>query len=60
VADTEAAGRPHCDVCGVDMWLTWVGDGAAGHSYVFECKVCGKQVTLSADHGAAPEIEDRL
>lgn len=60
--DTEAAGRPHCDACGVDMWLTRIanGNGAAGPSYVFECKVCGKQATLSADHAAAPRLEDRL
>lgn len=60
--DTEAAGRPHCDACGVDMWLTHVldGDGASGNSYVFECKVCGAHVTLSAADNAAPGIEDRL
>ena len=60
--DTEAAGRPHCDACGVDMWLTRVldGNGAASPSYLFECKVCGTQVTLSADHGAAPGLEERL
>jgi len=46
----------------VDMWLTHVldGDGASGNSYVFECKVCGAQVTLSAADNAAPGIEDRL
>ncbi len=60
--DLEAAGRPHCDACGLDMWLTRVleGDGAACHSYIFECKVCGAQTTLSADHRAAPRLEDRL
>jgi hypothetical protein len=62
VPDTEAAGRPHCDACGVDMWLTRVldGTGATGNSYVFECKVCGAQVTLSAPQGGAPGLEDRL
>ena len=60
--DLEAAGRPRCDACGVDMWLTHVldGAGAAGQSYVFECKVCGAQVTLSGGHGDAPGLEDRL
>jgi len=62
VPDTEMERRPHCAACGVDMWLTRVldGAGASGHSYVFECKVCGAQVTLSADIGAAPGLEDRL
>jgi hypothetical protein len=44
------------------MWLTRVlgGAGSCEHSYVFECKVCGAQVTLSAADGAAPGLEERL
>jgi hypothetical protein len=42
------------------MWLTRVLDGAgpSAHSYVFECKVCGAQVTLSAVDNAAAGVED--
>ena len=62
MTDPEAEVRPHCAACRVDMWLTRVLDGVgpSGQSYVFECKVCGAQVTLPADHGAGPGLGDRL
>jgi hypothetical protein len=55
-------GRPHCSACDVDMWLTHVLDGAgsADSSYVFECKVCGAQETLSSAPGGMPGLEERL
>jgi hypothetical protein len=62
VADIGTETRPHCEACGVDMWLARVldGSGASGASYVFECKACGAQATLSAGHNVGPGIEDRL
>jgi hypothetical protein len=43
------------------MWLTRVLDGAGtGKSYIFECKACGAQVTLSAPPDGASGLEDDL
>ena len=59
---TIAGGRPHCRSCGVDMWLTRVvgSDGTGAGAYVFECKVCGAQTTLSAAEARESGIADRI
>ena len=58
----NADGRPHCRACGVDMWLTRVvgGNGTSAGTYVFECKVCGAQTTLSAAEARDSGIADRI
>ena len=59
--EPDAIARPHCDRCGVDMWLTRVGDGPiGGHSYLFECKACGARTFISAAQGDTARVEDRL
>jgi hypothetical protein len=44
------------------MWLTRVvgSDGTGAGSYVFECKVCGAQTTLSAAEARESGIADRI
>lgn len=43
------------------MWLTRiVRKGDASSSYVFECKVCGAETTLSASEAGRHSVEERL
>jgi len=58
--ETGTTSRPHCGVCGVDMWLTRVGADAAQEAYQFECKVCGAQQVVLADAGTKDSVEDGL
>jgi hypothetical protein len=43
------------------MWLVRVlGNGGMAASYVFECKVCGAETTLSAVEARRCGIDERL
>jgi len=58
--ESGTTSRPHCGICGVDMWLTRVGTDTGREAYQFECKVCGAQQVVVADHGNMKQIEDGL
>jgi hypothetical protein len=61
VPETEPEDRPHCATCDVDMWLVrFVDKGRGSSAYVFECKVCGAQTTLSANTAHQCRVKDEL
>lgn len=52
--------RPHCDACGVDMWLTRISGAPEGEAYRFECKVCGAHEVVRGGPHNMKSIEDGL